>query len=140
MDKSYIAGVFESSGSITFKKDSRTKNSVYPVIVIKSQNLELLKTLKKIYGGSIKKSKTTGKIMFSHKKVLNFIKDIYGYLNFKKEVADLIVEFYEVRFTKDYEVKRKKEIVEKFINIEGWHEGSYKTGKSSIKKWMQEVK
>ncbi len=140
MDKSYIAGIFESCGYITFKKDIRTKNSVYPVVIIKTSNVQILEELKKLYGGSVRKSKNAGKIILSHRKALNFLKDIYDFLNFKKETADLIIEFYEVRFTRHYEAQRKKDIVRKFIEIEGWNKKDYKTGNSSIKKWLEEAK
>lgn len=139
MDKSYTAGIFESCGYITFRKDSRTKNSVYPVVIIKTPNVLILEELKKLYGGSVKKSKNTGKIILSHRKALNFLKDIYSYLHFKKDAVSLIIEFYEVRFTKYYEAQRKKNIVKKFIEIEKWNNKDYKNGVSSVKKWLEEV-
>ncbi|RMA92551.1 hypothetical protein [Hydrogenothermus marinus] len=138
MDKKYIAGIFESSGHITFRKDIRTKNSIFPVIIINSQNITLLENLKNIYGGSLKKGKYSSKLIISHRKALSFINDIYDFLLFKKEIADIIIDFYNVRFTRKYEAKRKKDLVRKFIQLEGFEEKNTKKGNGSIIKWLEE--
>jgi len=138
MDKRYIAGVFESCGQITFRKDTRTKNSVYPLLKISSKNIEILKKIKEIYGGSLKISKKSGNILLTHRKVFEFISDIYDYLLFKKELADIIIEFYEIRFTRKYEAKRKKDIVRRFIQIEGFEKKDLKKGTGSILNWLKE--
>ena len=134
----YIASLIDNSSYIFFRKDPRSKNSVYPFIKISVCCDEIAKMIVSSYGGSKRKLKKKINITISHRKLLKLIKDIYPYLIAKKELADIIISFYEVRFTRNYEAKRKKELVKKALEIQPIGEKLLKTGNSSIKKWLEE--
>lgn len=134
----YIASLIDNSSYIFFRKDPRSKNSVYPFIKISVCCDEIAKMIVSSYGGSKRKLKKKINITISHRKLLKLIKDIYPYLIVKKELADIIISFYEVRFTRNYEAKRKKELVKKALEIQPIGEKLLKTGNSSIKKWLEE--
>ncbi|WP_457621713.1 hypothetical protein [Persephonella sp.] len=135
----YIAGMIESSGSITFRKDKRTKNSVYPVLVIRSYSIENLKNIKEIFGGSIIKKGSRWEIVLSHRKAYNLLKNIYSFLIIKKEEADLVFELYSDRFTKKYEPERKRKIVKKMLKLKSFRPKGIKNGESSVLRWLEEI-
>ena len=134
----YIASLIDNSSYIFFRKDPRSKNSVYPFIKISVCCDEIAQMLISLYGGSKRNLKKKINITISHRKLLKLIKDTYPYLIAKKELADIIISFYEVRFTRNYEAKRKKDLVRKALEIQPITEKLLKTGSSSIKKWLEE--
>jgi hypothetical protein len=136
----YIASLIDNSSYIFFRKDPRSKNSVYPFIRISVCCEEIADMLISNYGGSKTKLKRKINITISHKKLLKLIKEVYPYLIAKKELADIIISFYEVRFTRQYEAQRKKELVKRALEIQPISEKLLKTGNSSIKKWLEENK
>ena len=134
----YIASLIDNSSYIFFRKDPRSKNSVYPFIKISVCCEEIADLIVSNYGGSVKKLKKKVNITVSHRKLLKLIQEVYPYLIAKKELADIIISFYEMRFSRYYEVKRKKELVKKAIEIQPIAKKLLKTGSSSILKWLEE--
>ncbi|RUM50622.1 MAG: hypothetical protein DSY47_01235 [Hydrogenothermus sp.] len=134
----YIASLIDNSSYVFFRKDPRSKNSIYPFIKISVCCEEVADMLVSSYGGSKRKLKKKVNITISHRKLLKLIKDTYPYLIAKKELADIIISFYEIRFTRNYEAKRKKELIRKALEIQPITEKVLKTGNSSIKKWLEE--
>ncbi|WP_457622979.1 hypothetical protein [Persephonella sp.] len=136
---SYIAGLIDSGGNITFRKDVRTKNSVYPVVTLKSYKKENLYLIKNKFGGSLTKNSSKWELILTHRKAENILKSVYKFLIVKKDEADLVFKLYSDRYTKKYEPERKKGILEEFIKVKKIKEVPTKTGKGSIKKWLGDV-
>ncbi|WP_457641002.1 hypothetical protein [Persephonella sp.] len=134
----YTAGMLESSGVISFRKDPRTQNSIYPVVIIKSPEKENLLKIKEVFGGSIIKKKNRWEIVFSHRKAEKILRDIYDFLLIKKKEADIIFQLYNDRYTKEYEPERKREIIKKMTKIKSFYQRYKKNGKSSVLEWLEE--
>jgi ribosomal protein S17E len=135
---SYTAGMLESSGNIGFRKDKRTENSVYPVVTLRSFSSENLKRIKEIFGGSIIKKGKRWELVLSHRKAEKLLKEIYNFLIFRKNEADIVFEIYSDRFTKKYESERKKEIVKKMLKLRSFRQKNLKNGKSSVFVWLED--
>ncbi len=134
----YTAGVLDSCGNITIRKDGKSKNSVFAYVEIKSEKEKNLKIIQDVFGGKIRKIGKKYYLVWTHKKALNFIKEIIGYLLIKREEAELIIQLYGDRFTRKYETERKKEIVKKLIEIKGIKPQKWEKGNCSIQKWLNE--
>jgi hypothetical protein len=134
----YTAGILDSCGNITIRKDNKSKNSIFAYVEIKSEKETNLKLIQKIFGGNIRKIGNKYYLIWTHRKALNFIKEVIDYLIIKKEEAELIIQLYSNRFTRKYETQRKKEIVKKLFEIKNFKPHKWESGKSSIQKWLKE--
>ncbi len=134
----YTAGILDSCGNITIRKDGKSKNSVFAYVEIKSDKKDNLKIIQEIFGGNLRKVGNKYYLVWTHKKALNFIKEIIDFLIVKKEEANLIIQLYGDKFTRKYETERKKEIVKKLINIKGIKPHKWEKGNCSIQKWLNE--
>ena len=134
----YTAGILDSCGNITIRKDGKSKNSVFAYVEIKSEKETNLKIIQEIFGGKLRKVGNKYYLVWSHRKALNFIKEIIDYLIIKKDEAQLIIQLYGDKFTRQYETQRKKDIVKKLIEIKGLKAHKWEKGNCSIQKWLNE--
>lgn len=140
MDKPeyYIAGLFDASGKISIVKVKESPNSVYVRVVIRSSKKEPLELIKQKYGGTLKEGKRICSLTLTYNKARRFLEDIKDYLIGKKEEVELVLKLYENRFTRKYEAQRKKEIVKRFLELNGEKPRHIKKGKTSLYKWIEE--
>lgn len=125
VDKAYIAGLIDGEGCISLNKQTRKKTgfvNYFPYISIANKNLEILKWIEEITGlGKIRRltppppSKRTEKWrqrpwtwsncytygVNNHASCYRFCIDIGPYMKIKKEHIDLLLEFLEIKASKD---------------------------------------
>ncbi len=134
----YTAGILDSCGNITIRKDGKSKNSVFAYVEIKSEKKENLEFIQDKFGGKIRKIGNKHYLFWTHRKALNFILEIKDLLIVKKEEANLIIQLYSDKFTRQYETQRKKEIVKNLLEIKNIKKHKWKKGNCSIQKWLNE--
>ncbi len=134
----YTAGILDSCGNITIRKDGKSKNSVFAYVEIKSEKDTNLKIIQDVFGGNLRKVGRKYYLVWTHRKALNILKQLFDYLIIKKEEAQLIIQFYGDKFTRKYETERKKDIVKKLIEIKGIKQHKWEKGNCSIQKWLNE--
>ncbi len=134
----YTAGILDSCGNITIRKDGKSKNSVFAYVEIKSEKKENLEFIQDKFGGKIRKIGNKYYLFWTHRKALNFILEIKDLLIVKKEEANFIIQLYSDKFTRQYETQRKKEIVKNLLEIKNIKKHKWKKGNCSIQKWLNE--
>ena len=132
LEKSYIAGIIDSEGSIILQ-EFQSNEHPYPCISIASTTYELLNWIKSVIGkGTIKQNKncTSFKYKDCYSYVLKYddaiqlIKEIYPYLiiNAKRRRSELILNNYKAptprkgRYS-DKILKSKLNFYDEFISI-----------------------
>lgn len=132
----YIAGLFDCGGKISFRKDPRSKTSVYLHITIKSKTQEALEPVKELFGGSLRKNKEKVYLILSHKKAREFLKTIKDYTLSSKEEIENVLKLFEIKFSNQYEKERKKKILKEVVK--DFKNTKVKHGKSSVRKFVEE--
>jgi len=136
--KIYTAGVLDTCGKITLRKDGKSKNSIFPYIEIRSDKDINLKLIQSYLGGTIRKNGNKYILYWTHKKALYLVEQIFDYLLVRKEEAEIVKQLYSDRFTRHYETQRKKEIAKKFIQLHLSKYGKWKKGNCSLLNWVNE--
>ena len=114
---SYLAGMFDSCGKISLKKDSRTRKSIYPVLILRSKKEDFLIQIKELYGGTLKKNKNSCSLILTHKKARNLLKDIKDFSIVRKKEIDIIEQIFSKQFSGKLEEKRRKKLIEQFLYL-----------------------
>jgi hypothetical protein len=100
-EKAYLAGIVDGEGTVTLSRQHKNETPI-PSVSVANNNLELLKRIKRLLGGTIVFKKKRKKhhsdsyvwtIRFD--KALQFLKEIRKYLIVKKPQADLIILKYK---------------------------------------------
>ncbi|GAB6072014.1 hypothetical protein JCM14244_03910 [Venenivibrio stagnispumantis] len=115
INPSYIAGLFESTGNLSIKKDKRTKSSYYIHLVLKSKTENNLKSIKEQFGGKLIKINNRYNLILSHRKAYNLLNFIKDFLIDRKEEVEIALKLYQNRFNRKYEPERKKLILKEFL-------------------------
>lgn len=99
--KIWLAGFFDGEGCISI---GRTRNTILIRVCLTNTNLKVLELIKSYYGGDIwinsrnAKDHPEWKIGYNYRiqwnRAIVLLKDIYPYLQVKKEVAELAIDFY----------------------------------------------
>lgn len=102
VEKAYVAGIVDGEGTVTLMKHHRNETPT-PNVSVANNNLELLKWLKSIYGGTITNKK---KRLPHHNdsyawyvrqdRAIRFLNEIKQYLIIKKQHAELITSTYKL--------------------------------------------
>lgn len=131
----YIAGLFDCGGKVSLRKDGRTENSIFIHVTIKAKSMEPLLMIKEYFGGTIRKNKNNAYLILTHRKAREFLKKIRDYTMCSQEDIDEILKLYEVRFSNQFEISRKKKLVKqlikKFKNTKIYH------GRNSVRKFIE---
>jgi len=131
----YTAGLFDSGGKISFRKDQRSKTSVYLHITLKAKSQDALKPIKETFGGSLRKNRKKVYLTLTHKKARDFLKTIKDYTVSSREEIENALKLFEVKFSNQFEKERRKkvlkDVVKEFKNTKVKH------GRSSVRKFVE---
>ncbi len=136
--KFYTAGILDTCGKITLRKDGKSKNSIYPYIEIRSEKDTNLKMIQSHLGGTLRQQGNRFVLSWTHKKALELVEEIFDYILIRKEEAEIVKQLYADRFTRHYETQRKKEIAKKFIQLHKSKYGKWKKGNCSLLNWIND--
>lgn len=121
---SYLAGFFDGEGSINILTRKRPKNIEYSLTVaIGQKDGETLDLISNNFGGNVYVVKRDGTYywVITHRKAINFLKQILPYLQYKKPQAEVAIKFYEdmkrTRITSPSEVQRRENARLKLIAL-----------------------
>jgi len=101
VEKAYVAGIVDGEGTVTLMKHHRNETPT-PSVSVANNNLELLKWLKSLNGGTITNKKK--RLPHHHKsyawyvrqdRALRFLNEIKQYLIIKRKQAELITSTYK---------------------------------------------
>lgn len=112
IDKRYLAGFIDGEGCFNI---TRSRNVIYPRLMIANTNLDILKQIAKQYGGDItsrklgpKKWKTFNNYRASWKIFRKIVYDVYPFLYIKKEQAKLCMDMLNTKdMNKRFIIKNK---------------------------------
>lgn len=97
----YVAGFIDGEGCLTY---TLCRTTVMPRLLVVNTNLDILLKLKNQFGGNISqlsRTKNNWKIGYQWalvgQKSINLIKEIFPFLNIKREQAKLFIEFEKLR-------------------------------------------
>jgi hypothetical protein len=101
VEKAYLAGIVDGEGTVTLTRHHKNETHT-PRVSVANNNLELLKWIKVLYGGTITNKK---KRLPHHKnsyvwyvgqnRAIRFLNEIKQYLIIKRQQADLISSTYK---------------------------------------------
>ena len=135
---SYLAGMFDSCGKLSLKKDGRTKKSIYPEIILRSKKEDFLIQVKEVYGGTLRKNKNSHILILTHKKAKNLLNDLKDFSISKIKEIELVQQIFSKQFSGKLEEKRRKKLIEEFLSITQPSDRKSKNKKWSVKSLLEE--